>query len=467
MQGSGFKMKKSSLHASIEVLKDMRKILILGAGRSASSLIQYLIQHAADQQLHIIVADRDRAQAAMLIGQGAEVAAAIRLDASDATARATAIADADLVISMLPAFMHMDVLKDCLRLRKHVITPSYVPDALWKMDEDLKLAGLIVLNEMGLDPGIDHMSAMRILDQIRNEGGEMIGFESYCGGLVAPESDDNPWGYKFSWNPRNVILAGQGGAAKYIREGITKYIPYHKLFQQTVRISIEGSGSFDGYANRDSLKYRSAYGIEKIPTLIRGTLRKAGYCEAWDTFVQLGCTDDSYVLELGKNSTWKDYLNAFLPYSPSTGIKENLAKYLRIDPNGEVVKKLDWLGLFSDTPIGVAGLSPAATLQHLLEQKWKLKPQDKDMVVMWHRFNYTIDKRKHELHASLIVKGTDQIHTAMAKTVGLPIAIASKLLLNGKISDRGVLLPLKPEIYDPILDELEKFGVVFKEKEMH
>ncbi len=455
------------MQASIEVFKGMRKILILGAGRSASSLIQHLIANAGPRQWRVIVADREQHQARSLIGNKDDVASAIALDATDTTARVAAIEKADLVVSMLPAFMHMDVVKDCVRLRKHVITPSYVPDALWAMQDEVKNAGLIVLNEMGLDPGIDHMSAMRIIDRIKAEGGEVTSFESYCGGLVAPESDDNPWGYKFSWNPRNVILAGQGGAAKYIREGITKYIPYHKLFQQTVRISIDGSGAYDGYANRDSLKYRSAYGIERIPTLIRGTLRKAGYCEAWDAFVQLGCTDDSYVLELGANNTWKDYLNAFLPYSPSIGIKENLANYLRIDPNGEVMKKLEWLGLFSDTPIGVAGLSPAATLQHLLEQKWKLKPDDKDMVVMWHRFRYSIRKKEHELHASLTVIGQDQIHTAMAKTVGLPIAIACELLLDGKISERGVLLPIKPEIYDSVLDELEKLGVVFEEKEMH
>ncbi len=443
----------------------MRKILILGAGRSSSSLIQYLVQNSTAQEWRITVADRDVAQARTLVGEAGEAASVIGLDAGDASARAEAIAGHDLVISMLPAFMHMDVVKDCARLKKHVITPSYVPDALWAMDQDLKAAGLIVLNEMGLDPGIDHMSAMRIIDRIKKDGGEVTAFESYCGGLVAPESDDNPWGYKFSWNPRNVILAGQGGAAKYIRHGTTKYIPYHKLFQRTTRVSIEGVGDFDGYANRDSLKYRVAYGIEKIPTLIRGTLRKAGNCAAWDAFVQLGCTDDSYVLELGANNTWKDYLNAFLPYSPSTGTKENLANYLSIGPKSETIQKLEWLGLFDDTPIGVAGLSPAATLQHLLEQKWKLRPADKDMVVMWHRFQYSIGIKEHELHASLTVIGHDQIHTAMAKTVGLPIAIACGLLLNGEISERGVLLPIKPEIYDPVLNELEELGVVFEEKE--
>ncbi len=445
----------------------MRSILILGAGRSASSLIRYLIQHAASQQWRITVADKDPSHASMLVAEGPAVATGFALDATDGAARAALIAKHDLVISMLPAFMHMDVLTDCLRLKKHVITPSYVPDALWALDADFKAAGLVVLNEMGLDPGIDHMSAMRILDRIRAEGGRMEAFESYCGGLVAPESDDNPWGYKFSWNPRNVVLAGQGGAAKYIRDGETKYIPYHKLFRQTVRVAVDGFGEFDGYANRDSLKYRSHYGLDEIPTLLRGTLRKAGYCEAWDSFVQLGCTEDGFAMELPAKANWSEFMDAFLPHCQECGTRGNLAKYLGLADDGEVMKKLDWLGLFDkNNPIGVSGRSPAATLQHLLEQKWKLGPADKDMVVMWHRFRYAVEGQHQTIHASLGVIGEDQVYTAMARTVGLPIAIGAKLLLNGGISDRGVLLPLKPAIYDPVLNELETLGVVFDEEEV-
>ncbi|MBX2978836.1 MAG: saccharopine dehydrogenase NADP-binding domain-containing protein [Flavobacteriales bacterium] len=443
----------------------MRKILILGAGRSASSLISYLIEHASEQDWQVTVADRDEAQARRMVHNGGNAALGVALDATQAAERAALIESHDLVISMLPAFMHMDVLKDCLRLRKHVITPSYVPDALWAMDREFKDAGLIVLNEMGLDPGIDHMSAMRILDAIRAKGGVMEAFESYCGGLVAPESDTNPWGYKFSWNPRNVILAGQGGSAKYIREGITKYIPYHKLFQQTVRIAVEGLGEYDGYANRDSLKYREAYGMVDIPTLVRGTLRKAGYCAAWDAFVQLGCTDDGFPMELRADATWSDYLNAFLPGSTGKDLRGALAEYLGIDLAGEVMQKLDWLGLFGNEAIGVSGLSPAATLQSLLERKWKLEADDKDLVVMWHRFQYMLGGRRHVIKASLGVIGHDQTHTAMARTVGLPIAMASKLVLNGEVADRGVLLPLKPAIYDPVLNELETLGIAFHEQE--
>lgn len=445
----------------------MRTILILGAGRSASSLIQYLIGHASAQQWRITVADKDPGHASAMVAKGPDVASGMALDASDAEARSAVIARHDLVISMLPAFMHLDVLKDCLRLRKHVITPSYVPDALWPMDGEFKAAGLVVLNEMGLDPGIDHMSAMRVLDRIRAEGGRMEEFESYTGGLVAPESDDNPWGYKFSWNPRNVVLAGQGGAAKYIRDGSVKYIPYHKLFKQTVRVEVEGFGAFDGYANRDSLKYRSHYGLDEIPTLLRGTLRKAGYCQAWDALVQLGCTEDGFSMELDDKATWPDYLDAFLPHCQECATRENLANYLGLEHHGEVMRKLDWLGLFDNKhPIGVRGRSPAATLQHLLEQKWKLGPHDKDMVVMWHRFRYTVEGQHQTIHASLGVIGEDQVNTAMARTVGLPIAMACKLLMNGSITDRGVLLPLKPWIYEPILDELEDYGVVFTEEEV-
>ncbi len=445
----------------------MRSILILGAGRSASSLIQYLIDHAQQQQWRITVADKDAAHAQKLTGGANDAAEGVALDATNADARAALIAKHDLVISMLPAFMHMDVLKDCLRLKKNVITPSYVPDALWPMDAEFKQAGLIVLNEMGLDPGIDHMSAMRILDRIRTEGGTMDAFESYCGGLVAPESDDNRWGYKFSWNPRNVILAGQGGSAKYIDGGVTKYIPYHKLFQRTVQVNVPGFGSFDGYANRDSLKYRSHYGIEGIPTLKRGTLRKAGFSIAWDTFVQLGCTDDSFIMEFGPDATWNDYVSAFLPPSAGRDARTNLAYYLNLNPEGEVMKKLDELRIFSREPIGKSGLSPAGLLQHLLEQRWVLGPNDKDLVVMWHRFRYAQGGQVHEIHASLAVIGQDRTHTAMARTVGLPIAMACKLVLNGKLNDRGVLLPLKPAIYDPVLDELEQSGVVFDERSVN
>ena len=445
----------------------MKSILILGAGRSASSLIQYLIREASSQQWRITVGDKDVTHAAAIVSEGPSVAKGVALDAMDPKARGALISKHDLVISMLPASMHMDVVKDCIKLEKHVITPSYVPDALWALNDQIKKAGIVALNELGLDPGIDHMSAMRILDRIRNKGGKIEAFESHTGGLVAPESDTNPWHYKFSWNPRNVVLAGQGGAAMYIRNGSTKYVPYHKLFQRTQQVEVPGYGSFDAYANRDSLKYRKLYRLENIPTLLRGTLRKAGYCAAWDVFVQLGCTDDSFKMELGANATWSDFMDSFLPANKELDTRANLANQLNLDMRGEVMAKLDWLGIFDKTAIGVDGLSPAATLQTLLERKWELMPGDKDLVVMWHRFVYELEGKQHEIQAHLTVEGEDQRYTAMARTVGLPVGIAAKMVLNGTIKERGVLLPLTPSIYDPILNELEMLGVVFKEVEVN
>ncbi|MCO5274194.1 MAG: saccharopine dehydrogenase NADP-binding domain-containing protein [Flavobacteriales bacterium] len=445
----------------------MRNILLLGAGRSASSLIEYLIQHAREQQWHLTVAERDLHQAEKLVQGGEGVAQVVELDASIAQARSALIAKHDLVISMLPHFMHMDVLKDCLRLKKNVITPSYVPDALWPLDAEFKQAGLVVLNEMGVDPGIDHMSAMRIIDGLHAKGAVIEAFESYCGGLVAPESDNNPWGYKFSWNPRNVVLAGQGPAARYIHEARIKYIPYHKLFRRTVRVDIPGLGAYDGYANRDSLKYREMYGIAGIPTMKRGTLRKSGYCEAWDALVQLGCTEDGFAMELPAHATWAEFTSAFLPEDAvGSDVRSAVANALNLPPDGTVLAKLDWLGLFGSGTLSQDGLSPAATLQRLLEEKWKLEPGDKDLLVMWHRFRFRANGRTKEIHASLAVTGEDTVHTAMARTVGLPMAIGAKLLLNGKVGGRGVLLPVKPELYDPILDELATLGVAFKEQEV-
>lgn len=441
----------------------MRTILLLGAGRSASSLVKYLQEHAAEQQWTLTVAERDLAQANKLVQGGGPAATVVELDASNAEARAALIAKHDLVISMLPHFMHMDVLRDCLRLKKNVITPSYVPDALWPLDAEFKKAGLAVLNEMGADPGIDHMSAMRILDDLRHQGAHIQAFESYCGGLVAPESDDNPWGYKFSWNPRNVVLAGQGPAARYIQAGQLKYIPYQQLFRRATRVNLGTLGTYDGYANRDSLKYREVYGLSGIPDMLRGTLRKGGYCAAWNALVQLGCTEDGFPMELPATASWAQYTQSFLPENTGNDLRAATAHYLGLEPGGPVMQQLAWLGLFGNGTIGQAGLSPAATLQRLLETKWILGPADKDLLVMWHRFAFTAGGRRKELHSTLWVEGQDNIHTAMARCVGLPMAMGAKLLLNGKITGRGVLLPVTPEIYTPVLDELASLGISFSE----
>jgi saccharopine dehydrogenase-like NADP-dependent oxidoreductase len=324
---------------------------------------------------------------------------------------------------------------------------------------------LIFLNESGLDPGIDHMSAMQIIDQIRKDGGEITSFKSFCGGLVAPESDNNPWGYKFTWNPRNVILAGQG-TVKYLLEGRYKYLPYHRLFGSSENVDVDGYGHFDAYANRDSLSYRSVYGLENIPTILRGTLRKHGFCNAWNVLVQLGITDDSYLIENVKDLTYAEFISGYLPQkSEHTSLAVHLNNALHQIADSETIRKIKWLGLFDETPIGLdKPSSPAQILQHLLEQKWKLEAGDKDMVVMQHQFEYVLDGKHHKLHSSLVSIGQDETYTAMANTVGLPLGIAAKLILQGKISQRGVLVPVTPEFYEPILAELATFGLTFTEK---
>lgn len=441
----------------------MKTILIIGAGRSSSSLIQYLLDHAAAENWQVRVGDVDEKNAAARVGGHAN-GVAFRFDIADTAQREKEISNASLVVSMLPAFMHGAVAKDCVRFGKHLVTCSYVNDEMRALDAEAKSKNIILLNEIGLDPGIDHMSAMQIIDRIKNAGGEISAFYSYCGGLVAPESNDNPWGYKFSWNPRNVILAGQG-TAQFIENGKYKYLPYSRLFTEAKTISVEGHGDFDAYANRDSLSYRAVYDLENIPTMLRGTLRMPGFCKAWNAFVQLGWTDDTWKIHNASSLTYAELIASFLPAKSGT-VKERFAAFLGEDTNGEVMSKLEWLGIFSDEKVKLTEATPAQILQELLERKWKLQPGDKDMIVMQHRFEYKMQQKRHTIISSLVLKGEDEIHTAMAKTVGLPAAIAVRRILSGELKRTGVCVPVTGDIYEPVLKELESFGISFQEKEL-
>ncbi len=446
----------------------MKKILVIGAGRSAVVLIDYLVEHAAKENWHITLADADLELAKKMIGS-TNAASGVELDATIDAQRAALIEKHDLIISMLPAFLHTLVANDCLALKKNLVTPSYISEDMSKMHDKVKDAGLIFLNELGVDPGIDHMSAMRLLDEMRAKGNEITCFESFTGGLVAPESDDNPWNYKFTWNPRNVVLAGQGGAVKFKHNGKFKYIPYQKLFRRTEVIEIPGYGLFEGYANRDSLNYRKLYNLEGIPTIYRGTLRRKGFCRSWDIFVQMGMTDDTFVMEGSEHMTHRDFTNSFLKYNEHDSVEIKLQYYMKLDQDGDVFDKLQWIGIFDDEPIGLGKPgTPAQLLQKILEKKWSLKPGDKDMIVMWHKIRAREDANspEKEIHSSMVVIGDDEPRTAMAKTVGLPMAIAAKLVLNGTIKARGVHAPVTKDIYEPILNELEGFGIRFEERDM-
>jgi len=445
----------------------MRNILIIGAGRSASSLIQYLLSKSETENLHLTIGDLSL-ELAQRKTNDHKNATAIALDIFNNEQRAAEIQKADIVISMLPAHLHIEVAKDCITYKKHMVTASYISDAMQSLDAAAKENNLIFMNEIGLDPGIDHMSAMKVIDEIRDKGGKMILFESFCGGLVAPESDTNLWNYKFTWAPRNVVLAGQGGAAKFIQEGTYKYIPYHKLFRRTEFLEVEGYGKFEGYANRDSLKYRSIYGLDDILTLYRGTIRRVGYSKAWNMFVQLGMTDDTYIIDDSEHITYREFTNLFLPYHPTDSVEIKLRLQLGIDQDDIMWDKLLELDIFNPRKIvGLKHATPAQILEKILTDSWALQPDDKDMIVMYHKFGYEIDGKQRQIDSKMVCIGDDQTYTAMAKTVGLPVAMATLQILNGNIKTPGVQLPINKEVYLPILKELEEYGVVFHEKETH
>lgn len=444
----------------------MRNILVIGAGKSSSYLIDYLKNKAAEQQLHITIADVS-VESAQKRADNHPNCSAISFDVFDAENRKKEIEKATIVVSMLPAAFHVEVAKDCLHLGKNLVTASYISDEMKAMEDEVKAKGLVFMNEIGVDPGIDHMSAMQVIDQIRNKGGKMLLFESFTGGLVAPESDDNLWNYKFTWNPRNVVLAGQGGAAKFIQERTYKYIPYHRLFRRTEFLTINGNERFEAYANRDSLKYRKEYGLEDIKTMYRGTIRRVGFSRAWNIFIQLGMTDDSYTIENSENLSYRDFTNLFLAYSPNDSVELKLRSYLKIDQDDVMWDKLVELDLFNpNKKVGLKKATPAQILQKILMDSWTLQEEDKDMIVMHHKFGYELAGKKYQIESSMVTLGKNQTYTAMAKTVGLPVAIATLKILNGEINTPGVLLPTSKEIYEPVLEELKEYGIEFVEKEV-
>lgn len=440
----------------------MKKIFLIGAGRSTTSLIKYLLDHATQFNWHIVVGDSSYDLAKSKIGDH-EFGTAVSFDVFNNDQLSNQVQRADLIISMLPASLHHFVAKECLVHSKPLLTASYVSKEIKAMNAEAEDKGLLFLMECGLDPGIDHMSAMLEIDRIKSQGGELVSFKSFTGGLVAPESDNNPWNYKFTWNPRNVVLAGQG-VVKFIRNGKYKYIPYNSLFTRTERVTVKGYGDFEGYANRDSLSYREVYHIEQIPTLFRGTLRRPGFSEAWNTFVRLGMTDDSYIMEDSEQMTYRDYINSFLVYSETDSVEQKLAKFLGVEQSSGVIKKIEWLGLFGNEKVGLKKATPAQILQQCLEAKWKLEPTDKDMIVMQHQFEYKIKSEVKKYTTSMVVLGDDGENTSMSKTVGIPLGIAAKLMLTDKIKATGVQVPIHKELYQPILEELEKeHGISFFE----
>ena len=441
----------------------MRKILIVGAGKSSPYLIKYLLDKSQEEELLIHITDLDTNHLKKY--QKYENCKVSPINISSEKEREEFISESDLVISMLPARFHIILAKSCLKLKRNLLTASYVSEEMKTLTNDIKNSELLFLNEMGLDPGIDHMSAKKIIDELLANGAKINSFKSYTGGLIAPESDNNKWNYKFTWNPRNVVLAGQGIPAKYIENNKYKYIPYNRLFKNTEKIKIEKYGQFEVYPNRDSLKYREIYSLNNIKTMIRGTIRKVGFSESWNMFVKLGLTNDSFRISNSENMSYKEYVNCFLPYDDKLSIEEKLQRVLSIskgDENWEKIKEIDILS--SNKKIPLKNASPAQILEYILKDAWKLEKKDKDMIVMYHEFGYVTSLgEKEKIISTMVCKGKDETYTAMAKTVGLPLAISSILLLNNKINLVGVHTPIEREIYNPVLKELEANGINFEE----
>ena len=444
-----------------------KRIVILGAGRSSSSLIRHLLQHADAEGYTVRIGDLDLALAERK-AEGHPAASVFQLDAGQPAARRAEVEAADLVISMLPAFLHPEVAQDAIATRTPLITPSYLSPDIAALDEAAKAAGIPILNELGLDPGIDHLSAMEVIDGLRAEGCTLTGFESYTGGLVAPESDDNPWHYKFTWNPRNVVLAGQGGSATFKEGGRVRVLPPHRLFQEVTAVDVPGAGRFEGYANRDSLAYEKIYGLDGIENLVRGTLRGDGFCGGWDAIFQLGMNRDYARVTLPVGTTWREFTAGFtggVPAGASEAEVQTAVSSLTGASDASMAL-LAQLGLFSDSPLPLTEGSPADILQALLEEKWALKSGDLDMIVMWHRFRYrTADGQDKVRTSHLVHIGEDETHTAMSLTVGLPLALAARMWMRGEWNSTGVLLPTTPDLYKPLLRALEQEGIRFTETE--
>ncbi len=425
----------------------MKTIVLFGAGKSSSVLIDYLKNISTQYNWHLFVADASLATAMQKTGNH-PFATPVGIDVYDDDQRASLLQKADVVISLLPPLLHILIAKDCLHYNKHLLTASYVDEHIRTLEKDIKNKGLLFLCEMGLDPGIDHMSAMQLIHQIQNNGGEITSFKSHCGGLVAPESDDNPWHYKISWNPRNIVLAGKAGAL-YKEAGQEKSLTYEELFGNNKKVAIPNFSEYAWYANRDSLSYAKLYSLERAQTFIRTTLRHPDFCVGWKHIIDLKLTDEATFYDTDSLS-----IAAFFK-------ERNITKSTINDDL--FLQQLSYLGWQDETLINKGKCSVADVLQFLLERKLTLQPADKDLVLMLHEIDYLQNEKKHKTKSYLAVKGEDNIHTAMAKTVGLPLGIAATLLLQNKIEERGLHIPIVPSIYEPVLKELAQQGISFVE----
>jgi len=439
----------------------MQTILVAGAGKSSTYLIHYLLSHAPRNKWKIVVADGN-ADAIREKIQGSSFAESAVIDITSQSDRQRLVKEADMVVSLMPPHLHIHLAKDCLEHKKNLITSSYVSPEMREMNGAVKAAGLMFMCEMGLDPGIDHMTANQIIHSTQRVTATITSFKSYCGGLIAPESDDNPWHYKFSWNPKNIITAGIGGA-KYLGNGKEIEVPYENIFDGNKKIKVDGLGSLAYYPNRDSLRYLDLYEVPEVRTFLRATLRHPDFCKGWNAIIRLGLTDDQDKIETVK--TFEQWLAQKTGYDNEVPLREHVARYLKIAPTDKLIHMLEWLGLFGTAPIVGQPQSSAELLLEILLRKWEMSPSDKDMVVMQHEVEYIHRGRKIMLTSSMVLKGENREYSAMAKTVGLPMGVLGRMVISKKLTPpHGVLIPNMPSVYKPVLAELHHHGIHFIEK---
>lgn len=441
----------------------MQTILVAGAGKSSIFLIHYLLTHSSRNKWKIVVADGSEEAVYEKIGNHPSAQAAI-IDITNDEQREALVADAALVISLMPPHLHLYLAKDCLKYKKNLITSSYISPEMRAMDAEVKEAGLMFMCEMGLDPGIDHMTANELIHSIQKLAGKLTSFKSYCGGLIAPESDDNPWHYKFSWNPRNIITAGVDGA-HFLEKGKEKTVEYQEMFHGNKRISVDNIGDLAYYPNRDSLKYLGIYEVPDVTTFLRATLRHPDFCKGWSAIVDLGLTamDDAISTNGLSYAGWLALKTGF---DGNGSLEDFVADKLEVERKGTVMKMLAWLGLFDEEVILSQKEVSGEILLEILLNKWQMKPKDKDMVIMQHEVEYLFRDKPVHLKSTMLIKGDDREFSAMAKTVGLPMGILARLVMTNKIANlpKGVHIPNMAVIYKPVLRELTHHGIEFNEE---
>jgi len=444
----------------------MKKILVLGAGQSAPYLIHYLLKNANDHDWFVTVGDRDIELARKAVQRHSR-GDVISFDINDAEMRLTQIEKADIVVNFLPPVFQYLLSLGCISRGKHMITASYQDERMKDLDNDAHRKGILILNEMGLDPGIDHMSAMSMIQNVKKSGGIIKSFKSYGSGLPAPESATNPLKYAITWNPNNVVTAGEVGA-QYLYKGQIKILPHHEVFQRTWAVYLDGVGKMEAYPNRDSLKYQTLFEIEDVHTMIRGTLRYPGWSETWLQIVRLGLYNQTMHIPHIWRYSYRELVEMFLPlHVSSSNLEHRLANFLNISPTGKIMENLSWLGLFSDEPIQCNGDTAADVMVDLLKKKLQLPENGRDMVALVHEIEAEFaDKKKlsERITSTFVEYGDPNGFTAIAKTVGLPAALAVKLVLTGALPISGCHIPTHPAIYTQVLPELKKEGLIFKEK---